>query len=81
MVRWTFLLIFQASLASMWLASTRDARADEAVADCIGANERALELRQEGRLLDSRRELAACASARCPDAIQTGVPRPDDGSE
>ncbi len=73
MVRRTFLLILKASFVSAWLTSTLDARADDtvsAVPECIGANERALDLRQQGRLLDSRRELAACAAARCPDAIQ-----------
>lgn len=47
-----------------------DARAADAVAECIGANERSLNLRKEGKLLDARRELATCAASSCPDAVQ-----------
>jgi hypothetical protein len=47
-----------------------DADAADPVAECIGANERSLDLRKQGKLLDARRELATCAASTCPEAIQ-----------
>jgi hypothetical protein len=46
------------------------ARAADPMAECIAHNEKSLDLRKQGRLLDSRRELAACSAAPCPEAIQ-----------
>jgi hypothetical protein len=59
-----------ASVLVACLARATAARAADAMAECIGQNERSLELRKQGKLLDARRELAACSAAPCPDAIQ-----------
>jgi hypothetical protein len=60
----------KASLLVACLATAGSARAADPVVECIGQNERSLELRKQGKLLDARRELASCAAAPCPDAIQ-----------
>jgi hypothetical protein len=53
------------------------ARADDAdaVARCIGANERSVDLRKAGRLVEARRELAGCAASSCPEIIQQACTR------
>ncbi len=53
-----------------WVALAQTARADDPVAICIGASERSLDLRKQGKLLEARRELVACAASTCPDVIQ-----------
>lgn len=40
------------------------------MSQCISANEDSLTLRKDGKLLDARRALAACAATACPEAIQ-----------
>jgi hypothetical protein len=50
-------------------ARAAPARAD-AVAECIGASERSLDLRKQGKLLEARREVAACTASICPEVIQ-----------
>jgi hypothetical protein len=63
-----------AVLLTISVVSPRPARAAEPASDpmttCIAENERSLDLRRAGSLLDARRELAACSAAPCPDAIQ-----------
>jgi hypothetical protein len=60
--------------AGVWtcafLAQETPARANDAVTDCIAANERSIRLRKEGKLIDARRELLACAAPTCPEVIQ-----------
>jgi hypothetical protein len=51
------------------LATAATAHADQ-VAECIAANEHSLDLRDQGKLLDARGQLALCAASTCPDAIQ-----------
>ena len=57
-------------VACALLGAPREARAADQVAECIAANERAVQLRKEGKLLDARREFPACADIRCPLIIQ-----------
>jgi hypothetical protein len=61
--------------ASVWtcalLVQWAPARADDAVTECISANERSIQLRKAGRLLEARRELPACAATSCPEVIQS----------
>lgn len=57
-------------LAGAALGSPRNAVSADAVTQCIAANEDSLTLRKEGRLLDARRALAACAATSCPEAIR-----------
>jgi hypothetical protein len=59
-----------ASLACAWPAVATSARAADPVTECIAANEHSLELRDQGKLLDARSQLALCAASTCPDAIQ-----------
>jgi hypothetical protein len=59
-----------AALACMWIASAATARGQDPVAACIAANERALDLRKQGKLVEARRELTSCAVSACPDVIQ-----------
>jgi hypothetical protein len=51
------------------LASTRVAAQDRKLA-CIASSDRAQVLRREGKLLDARRELLACAESSCPGLVQ-----------
>jgi hypothetical protein len=44
--------------------------AADTVGECIGANERSIDLRKQGHFLAARRELAVCAASACPDVIQ-----------
>jgi len=46
------------------------AHAAPTVGECIAANERAISLRNEHRLIAARVELLTCASADCPDEIR-----------
>ena len=46
------------------------ASADEPVAACVKAAERAQALRAEGKLKDARAELATCSRAECPDVVR-----------
>jgi hypothetical protein len=57
-------------LSAIVLAAAAPAHAADPVAECIGANERSLDLRMQGRLVDARREAAACTASTCPDVIQ-----------
>ena len=70
MGRRALFLALRASVLVASLAPATAARAADAMAECIGQNERSLDLRKQGKLLDARRELAACSAAPCPDAIQ-----------
>lgn len=73
MARRTLSLIVKASLLAVGLAAAAPAHAAgpaDPMTICIAENERSLELRKAGDLLGARRELAACAAAPCPDAIQ-----------
>ncbi len=45
-------------------------RAADLVAECIGANERSLDLRKQGKLIEARREVAVCTASACPEMIQ-----------
>ena len=64
------ILIVKASLVAVAVTPALEARAADPTAVCITENEHSLELRKQGKLLEARRELAACAAAPCPDAIQ-----------
>jgi hypothetical protein len=71
--RRTLSLVVKASLLAAGLAPALPAHAAgpaDPVPTCIAENERSLELRKAGDLLGARRELAACAAAPCPEAIQ-----------
>jgi hypothetical protein len=68
--RRTLFFVVKASVLVACLAPAGSARAADPMAECIGQNERSLELRKQGKLLDARRELASCSAAPCPDAIQ-----------
>jgi hypothetical protein len=61
--------------ASVWtcaiVASWAPAHAEDAVTECIAANERSIQLRKAGRLLEARRELPACTATSCPEVIQS----------
>lgn len=70
MKRSTMALLLSASSACAWLATTTLARGTDPVAECIAANEHSLDLRDQGKLLDARGQLALCAASTCPDAIQ-----------
>jgi hypothetical protein len=48
-----------------------DARADDAMTQCIASSEQGLDLRKQEKLLDARKVLATCATTRCPDEIRT----------
>jgi hypothetical protein len=63
------------ALSLIVLAGAAPARAADPVAECIGANERSLDLREQGRLVDARREVAACTASVCPDVIQQACTR------
>ncbi|MGD0527248.1 MAG: hypothetical protein ABSE49_19055 [Polyangiaceae bacterium] len=69
---------------SLWLAtltatvatgvmSPSGAWADDAA--CIAASEGSLALRQQGKLHESLKQLAACAQASCPDEVRTECAR------
>jgi len=51
------------------VAQVAPASADP-LAECIGANERSVALRRQGRLIEARQALAACTAPTCPDVIQ-----------
>jgi hypothetical protein len=71
--RRTLSLVVKASLLAAGVALALPAHAAgpaDPVTTCIAENERSLELRKAGDLLGARRELAACAAAPCPEAIQ-----------
>jgi hypothetical protein len=71
--RRTLSLVVKASLLVAGLAPALPAHAAgpaDPLTTCIAENERSLELRKAGDLLGARRELAACAAAPCPEAIQ-----------
>jgi hypothetical protein len=73
LARRTLSLVVKASLLAVGLATALPAGAAgpaDPLTTCIAENERSLELRKAGDLLGARRELAACAAAPCPDAIQ-----------
>jgi hypothetical protein len=73
LARRTLSLVVKASLLAVGLAAALPAHAAgpaDPMTICIAENERSLELRKAGDLLGARRELAACAAAPCPDAIQ-----------
>jgi len=63
------------AVTSILLTMPAPALAADPVAECIGANERSLDLRKQGRLIDARRELATCAVAACPELIQQACSR------
>jgi hypothetical protein len=63
-----WLLTVGLAIATCAAASPAYAQSDEA---CIEASEKALTLRNAGRLLDSRKELARCAASICPDVVKT----------
>lgn len=52
-------------------AWAHDARADDAMTQCIAASEQGLDQRKAEKLIDARKTLAACATTRCPDEIRT----------
>jgi hypothetical protein len=62
-------------MTSFCLASAVPARADDPIAACIGANERSLDLRKQGKLIEARRELASCAVSTCPEVVQQACGR------
>ncbi|MGD0676222.1 MAG: hypothetical protein ABSC94_12435 [Polyangiaceae bacterium] len=64
-----FLLVAGGLLGASF-ASAPNAYSEDVVTECINANEDSLTLRKQGKLLDARRALAACAASTCPDAIQ-----------
>src|SRR5579872_4668504 len=49
------------------------ARADDTA--CIAASEQELTLRQQGKLHDALKQLAACADASCPDEVKAECTR------
>jgi hypothetical protein len=61
-------LTVAAALATCAAVGTAYAQSDDA---CIEASEKALALRNAGKLLDSRKELAVCAASACPDVVKT----------
>lgn len=63
-------LLVTAWLSGVSFASNSDAFGEDPVAQCISANEDSLTLRKEGKLVEARRALAACAAPVCPEAIQ-----------
>src|SRR5579871_5867537 len=56
------------AVAALALLIPGAARADE-VADCIDANEKAIEQRKEHELLAARATNARCAAASCPEDL------------
>ncbi len=57
-------------LAPVLAALGPNARADDAVGQCIAASEQGLDLRKQEKLLEARKVLATCATTRCPDEIR-----------
>lgn len=57
-------------LVGALLASATPVFGADTVTQCINANEDSLSLRKEGKLLEARRALSACAASTCPDAIE-----------
>jgi hypothetical protein len=51
-------------------ATPASVRADDAIAQCIAASERGLDLKEHGKLLEARTVLAACASPSCGAEIK-----------
>jgi hypothetical protein len=60
------------TVASAWsvLVGTSEAAAADTVSECIAAHEHSLELRDQGKIVDARGQLAVCAASRCPAPIQ-----------
>jgi hypothetical protein len=58
------------AVASTMLLSAPVARAEDAD-ECIAANERSVPLRKTGKLIEARKELAACAASACPDPVRS----------
>lgn len=63
-------LLVAAWLCGVSLLSESVAFGADPVTQCISANEDSLTLRKEGKLVEARRALAACAAPVCPEAIQ-----------
>jgi hypothetical protein len=55
-------------VALSMLAVTTPTRADDA--SCVAATEQAFTLRQQGKLHDALKQLAACADTTCPDEVK-----------
>jgi hypothetical protein len=68
--RTTLALFVKIAAASAALICGPSAIGEDPVAGCIAANERSFDLRDQGKLLDARTQLAMCAASSCPDAIQ-----------
>jgi hypothetical protein len=64
--RWAAIVAF----VSVALASQAASAAAPSAAECIAANERAIELRNQHRLIAARGELLTCASPDCPDEVR-----------
>ena len=52
--------------------ASADAQTEE---ECIAANESAVALHESGKLLETRRELTACAAPTCPDVVRVSCER------
>jgi hypothetical protein len=57
-------------LAPVLGALGRDARAEDATAQCIASSDQGLDLRKQEKLLEARALLATCATTRCPEEIR-----------